>query len=268
MANKVYENYVLEDSIEDQYASHLDLQRFATIDNSLEGVAGQKKVIRVYNATNSVQKLAMGEGNTQTSEVSYTEKEYNILCAQGHFMYYDEELQKDPKAVDTGIGHIAVDLFNTGNNDIYAEFLKTTNTVENTGKIDFDLFVDLAASIDTTSMTDDEITNMEIFAFLHKDDVAKLRKSSKETLQYVEAFARQGYVGTIAGVNIYTKKDATKGTIVGGTKGAVRWFNKKGTEVEQERDANTRKNDIYGRKYYVVALTDNKQAFKTVVSSL
>ena len=39
-------------------------------------------------------------------------------------------------------------------------------------------------------------------------------------------------------------------------------FNKKGTEVEQERDADHRKNDIYSRKYYIVALTDERKAVK------
>ena len=265
MANTPYENFVLEDKIEDQYKSHLDLQRFCTIDNTLELTEGMKKIVHVYSATNSVKKVAQGEGNDTASKVSYTPKTYNISCAQGWFQYFDEEAMKDSKVVDAGTGHIAVDLFNTGNNDIYAEFSKTTNVVENTGKIDFDLFVDLASSIPTTSKTDDEIKNMEIFAFLNPKDIATLRKNARETLQYVEAFAREGYVGTVAGVNIYAKKDATKGTIVGGVKEAVTWFNKKGTEVEQKRDPNLRQNDVYGRKYYVVALTDNTRAFKTTI---
>lgn len=266
MANTPYENFVLEDKIEDQYNSHLDLQRFCTVDNSLEGTAGMKKTVHVYSATSSVQKVAQGAGNTKASEASFTAKEYVIQCAQGHFTYFDEEAAKDPNIVDVGTNHLAVDLYNTGNNDIYAEFLKTTNVVTGTG-FNFDLFVDLAASIPTDSMTDDEIANMEIFAFLHKADVAKLRKSLKEDLKYVEAYARTGYVGTVAGVNVYTKKDATQGTVVGGTKAAVTWFNKKNTEVEQERDANLRKNDVYGRKYYVVALTDDTRAFKAVITA-
>ena len=52
------------------------------------------------------------------------------------------------------------------------------------------------------------------------------------------------------------------GTICGGTKKAVTFFNKKGAEVEQERDANIRLNEIYARKYYLAALTDDTQAFK------
>ena len=71
---------------------------------------------------------------------------------------------------------------------------------------------------------------------------------------------------TVAGVNLYTKKDAVAGTIVGGTREAVTLFNKKGTEVEQPprdaNDANIRKNTIISRKYYLAALTDATKAFK------
>lgn len=267
MANTPYEDFVLEDKIEDQYNSHLDLQRFCTIDDTLELSEGMKKIVNVYSATNSVMKVLKGAGNDTASKISFTPKEYVIGCAQGWFQYFDEEAMKDNQIVDAGTSHLAVDLFNTGNADIYAEFEKTTNILESATKIDFDLFVDLASLISTTSQTDDEIKNMEIFAFLNPKDVATLRKSAKETLQYVEAYAREGYVGTIAGVNIYTKKDATQGTIVGGTKEAVTWFNKKGTEVEQTRDANLRQNDVFARKYYVVALTDNTRAFKAVIGA-
>ena len=68
----------------------------------------------------------------------------------------------------------------------------------------------------------------------------------------------------MAGVNLYTKKDAEVGTILGGTRQAVTLFNKKGTEVEQSRDADIRKNQIWSRKYYLAALTDETKGFKIV----
>ena len=40
------------------------------------------------------------------------------------------------------------------------------------------------------------------------------------------------------------------------TKEAVTVFTKKGSETEQERDANIRKNTVYARKVMLVALTD------------
>jgi hypothetical protein len=98
-----------------------------------------------------------------------------------------------------------------------------------------------------------------------------VRKALKDDLKYVEAFARDGYVGSVAGIHLYTKADATPGTIIIGTKDAVTLFIKKGTEVEQitkgvrsEEAANTRLNSIFSRKYYLAALTDATKAVKMV----
>ena len=35
MANTTYSNFFLSNEVEDQYNSHLDLQQFCTVDNSL-----------------------------------------------------------------------------------------------------------------------------------------------------------------------------------------------------------------------------------------
>ena len=107
---------------------------------------------------------------------------------------------------------------------------------------------------------------MNIFGFVNPGDMAKVRKALKDDLKYVEAFAKNGYVGHVAGVALYTKKDAVAGTIVIGTKDAVTIFNKKGVEVEQERDANTRENSIFTRKYYLAALTDETKAVKITIA--
>jgi hypothetical protein len=47
-----------------------------------------------------------------------------------------------------------------------------------------------------------------------------------------------------------------KGKVVLATRDAVTIFVKKGVEVENERDANTRRNDLYIRKVALVALTN------------
>ena len=115
-------------------------------------------------------------------------------------------------------------------------------------------------------MNIEELNGVSIFAFVCPLDLAKIRKALKETLQYVTAFATSGYVGTVAGVNIYTKKDATPGKIILGTKEAVTLFVKTGTEIEQDRDPNKRQNDIFSRKYYIAALTDESKAVKITVT--
>lgn len=256
MANKPYENFVLANEVEDQYNSHLDLLRFCTIDNSLVGTAGMKKIIHVYSATNGTEKLTMGQGNSKSIEASYTEKEFEILLAQNRFAFYDEELKKDPLLIDTGTKHAGVDLFNTVQGDVYAAF-KDAELEVTPSAFNFDAFVDAVAKMNL-----EQPEGVEIFGFVCVDDMAAIRKSLKDTLQYVEAFARQGYVGTVAGVNLYTKKDATAGEIIIGTKAAVTLFNKTGIEIEDDRDPNTRHNEIYSRKYYLAALTDATKAVR------
>lgn len=257
--HQTYDNKVIAVELEDQYNSRLDLARFCTVDNSLVGVAGDKKLIRVYNATDATEKLAMGEGNTKNIEVAYSEKEYQILMAQNRFPYYDEELMKDPKVIDTGLTHMVTDMWNTVQTDIFAEFNKATQEVVLSGTDYFGAFVDAVAKLPGENQE-----SLEVFAFVHPGDKAAIRKALKDDLKYVEAYVRAGYIGTVAGVNLYVKQDAVEGEICGGTREAVTLFNKKGTEVEQERDANIRLNEIYSRKYYVAAMTDATKCFKIV----
>lgn len=260
MAHTLYDNFVLANEIEDQYNSHLDLARFCTVDNSLVGTPGMIKKINVYRATDGTEKLAMGVGNSKDIEVSYTQEDYTILLAQNRFKYFDEQEMTDPMVVTTGLRHMATDMFNTVNADIFAEFNKAT-LAHSAAAPDFACFADAAALLNV-----ERLEGMELFAFVNPKDMAKVRKALKEELKYVEAFARQGYVGTVAGWNLYTKKDAVENTIVGGTREAVTLFNKRGVEVEQERDANIRENSILSRKYYLAALTDASKAVKITLT--
>lgn len=256
MSNSIYSNFYLSNEIEDQYNSHLDLQRFCTVDNSLVGTAGMIRKINRYKATNGTQKLTMGNGNTQSIEVAYAPYTYEILMAQNRFKYFDEEAMTDPMVVPVGTRHMGTDMFNTVNADIFAEFNKATMVVP-VSAFDFAAFADAQAMLNS-----ENVEGLETFAFVSPDDVAAIRKALKDELKYVESFSRTGYIGTVAGTSLYQKKDCTPGTICFGTREAVTLFNKKGVEVEQERDANTRENAIYSRKYYLAALTDETKAVK------
>lgn len=261
MPNTVYDNFFLSNEIEDQYNSHLDLQQFCTVDNTLTGTAGMVRKIHKYSATNGTEKLTMGKGNTKTIEAGFTEKEYRILMAQNRFQYYDEEAMTDPMVITTGTQHAGTDLFNTANADIYSAFNEATLTIV-TAALGFDAFVDAAAMLNL-----ENLEGVSIFGFVNPADMAKLRKALKDDLKYVQEFAKQGYVGTVGGINIYTKKDAETGKIVIATKEAVTLFNKKGTEVEQEREGNIRRNTVYSRKYYLAAMTNESKAVKIIVGS-
>ena len=256
MANQVYDNFFLSNEVEDQYNSHLDLQQFCDVDNTLTGTAGMKRIIHTYRATDGTEKLTIGQGNTKSIEVSYTPEEYEIALAQNRFDWYDEHAMTDPMLVPVGMKHAGTDMYNTVQADVYGEFSKTGIEVP-TSAYNFDAFVDAVAAL---NLEKDE--DVEIFSFVAPEDKASVRKNLKDDLKYVEAFARAGYIGTVAGVNLYTKADATKGEIIVAIKGAVTIFNKRGVEMERERIANTRFNSAFSRKYYVVALTDESKAVK------
>ena len=66
----------------------------------------------------------------------------------------------------------------------------------------------------------------------------------------------------MCGVPIYVSDAVPAKKAFIATKAAVTVFTKKGSEVEQERDANTRKNKVFARKVMLVALTDATQVVK------
>ena len=261
MANTAYENFFLGSIVEDQFNSHLDLARFVTVDTSLQGTPGMKKIINVYSATNGTEKLGIGEGNSTSITAGFTQKEYEILLAQNRFPWYDEEAMKDPKLVPVGMKHAGTDLFNTMNADIFAEYKKGTQTVSASAP-NLEAFVDTVAKM---NVENDE--NIEMFGFVNAAAKAKVRKALKDELKYVEAYARTGYIGTVCNVNLYDKADAEDNEIIVATKEAVRLLVKTGTEMEQERDPNTRQNVAYSRKYYVAALDNDTKVVRMVLGA-
>lgn len=263
MANVVYDNFYLSNEVEDQFESHLDLMRFCTVDRTLEGTEGMKRMINVYTATNGTEKLSQGQGNSKSIEVGHTQREYVVQLAQNRFDWYDEEAMKDPMLVPVGMKHAGTDMFNTVNGDIFGEFEKATLEVSVTA-FNFDAFVDAVAKLKLP-----ENAEVEVFGWVSRNAKAALRKALKDDLKYVEAFARHGYIGTVCGVNLYDKENAKEDEICIGTKAAVTAFIKKGAEVElitkstrSAEDANIRKNSAFSRKYYIMALTDETQAVR------
>lgn len=270
MPNTIYPNFVLENKVEDQFNSHLDLQQFCKIDNTLAGTAGMKKKIHVYTATNGTEKLEMKVGNTQTIEASHTAKEYTILLAQNRGVWYDEEQMTDPLIPFTIARHAGTDLFNTMNKDIFAALGTASQTVKLTGTDYFGAFVDAQAMLKAEAT---DAGAPDTFALVSPTVLAKLRKALKDDLKYVESFARSGYVGTVAGTPIYVKKDAGDSAIVMATREACTLFIKKGTETElylannrSSEDANVRKNTLITRKYYLAALTNDTKAVKITLT--
>ena len=256
MGHKLYENFVLENRIEDMLITGVDMNAYMTVDYSLTEEAGMKKIIHVYTATGNVEELAMGEGNTQAITVGHDEVEYEVGVTQGWFSYYDEEQMKDPMVVEVGLRKTSANMTNDLTTKVIAELGKATLEVPNFAW-DFDGVVDAIALLNT----EDEAG---LFMLINPAEKAEFRKNLKDDLKYSEGFVRKGYIGSVAGVPVIVSKAVPAGEAYLATKEAVTCFVKKGVEIEQERDANKRKNDIYARKVMLVALTDASQAVKLV----
>lgn len=249
---KTFDNQVLETKLENQLITKLNMNQFITMDYSLTETPGMKKVIRTYVGTGNVEDLAMGAGNSVAIGSEYSEAEYEVATTQGHVPFYDEQAMNDPVAIDKAIQHLAEALTNDITVKIVAELNKGTGTL---ATLDFDGVVDAIAEY-----PDEEASGL--YLLMAKDAYADLQKTCKDELKYVEDFVRKGYVGHLAGVPIFVSKAVADGKAYLASKDAITCFMKKGVETEQERDANTRKTDIFGRNVKVIALTDATKVFK------
>ena len=270
----------VSNEIEDTYLSHLDLNGFCTIDNNLQGVAGDTRRINVYTASGSAIDVAEGQGNTDSISVDLTVKEYVIKCAQAWFRYSDEAYMRDPVAVQAGLAQLGVAMFNKVNADILAEMRNATLS-QSTTNPDFNAFVDAVAKMDIKDAAGETAMDAQrrfiptVWAIMSQKDVAATRKACGTALTYNPEHAwTPGYVGEVGGVTLYYKQDAVPGEVYVGTNKAITVFNKSGVQTEQAArsggtsgTANLRFNDFYARKYYIAALTDTTQIVKMVVSS-
>ena len=248
MAHTIYENFVLENKMEDLLTTAVDMNAYMTADTSLTENAGMKKKVNTYTATGNVQELGMGEGNTEDIEVSFITNEYEVGTTQGRTYYYDEQEMTDPYAIDVALKGLA-DIMT---NDLTAKAInesKKATMVQYGATWLFDNIVDAIAKM-----------NLEkeegLFLLINPAQQAAFRKNLKDDLKYVEGFVRAGYIGTVCGVPVIISKAVPVGEAYLATREAITCFIKKGNEIEQERDANTRKNTIFARKVMLVALTN------------
>jgi len=263
--HKIYDNFFLESQIEDQFNSAIDLQNYFVVDTTLSEGPGMVKKINRYSASDATQELAMGEGNTQTIEVTFNTFEYRVKLAQNEFDYYDEQAMTDDMIVPTGIRRMASGMFNKVDSDFMAELKKASRVIYGTSW-DIDYFADAVGLLDVAG-TDNAPESLRPFCFMNPQDIATIRALAKETLQYNESYARTGYVGSLYGVDIISKKNQTKGQTEIALTQAATIFLKPGIEADQDRDGNTRLNKMWSRKYYIAALTDDTKVVRIIIGS-
>lgn len=272
---ETFDQGFLSNEMEDLYASHLDLNQFCTVDNGLEGVAGDIRKINIYGASGDAEDVAEGQGNSASIAVTLTEKEYRIKTAQAQFEYSDEAAMRDPISIQTGVSRLGIALFDKVNADILDEIKKATNLVTPT-TFNFDAMVDAVAQMEIPDANEAVIEVQgrflpTVWAITNKNGIAAARKAMKDQLVYDQRLAwEQGYVGSIAGVALFYKQNLPDYIMYVGTKQGVTVFNKSGVNTEIAArgavSANTRMNNIFARKYYIAALTNPSQIVQVVLA--
>ena len=262
--NKYYDNFVLQNEVNNMYDTALDMSQFCTPDTSLVGVAGDIVKINTYDATSAAEEVEPGVGNSKAITTTLATKQYQVKTVQSRFAWLDEEERRDPIVPVVGTRKLGADLVNKMNADIFAEFRKATLYQATTN----DYFADFVDAVSKLTLDplhggngDESLQPTDMcFALVNKTDVAAIRKSMKDMLKYVEAFVRTGYIGTVAGVNLYVSNSCKAGEIIVANRYAVRLFTKNGVELERDREVNIRKNWVYARQVYVPVLYDATKA--------
>ena len=264
MANTVYPNKIIEAKAKDLLTTAINARSLMTIDNSLAGTAGMIKTINTYTYTGTAEEVAAGAGNTASNRgsIAYVGKDYTVKMVQQAFDYLDEDFMKDNLIVDMGIKGATQVMTNKMTADFYSalaeksggsELVKGVTFAKN-GALNYDVIVD---AISELNLEDES----KIFIVIPNAWKADLRKDADYKAARQGEVIYNGQVGAIAGIPVIATKALTDKAYVM-TNEAVTLFIKKDVEVEQDRDADKRKNSIYLRDCYVCALTDATKACK------
>lgn len=271
--------------IADTRNSALDHQIFTTVNNDLKAAEGDIYHVDRVVASGAAEDVAEGAGNQNKIATTTAQVDYTVKTAQSWFQYTDERLRRTPESVTAGISHLGISIFNKINEEVIEQLGETELVLDPAPTtLNFDAVVDAQNLLDLDVSESDEGANSDAILppqtmlLVGKKLRAAIRKACKDELQYVEAYVRTGYVGTLAGTNVYYSKlmDDTElmNTAFLFTSKAVTTFIKADVEVEESvkgnrsaEDANTRMNNVFARQVYVVALTDGTKAAKITIGS-
>ena len=250
MANFTYDNLQLENKFKSILNTKLSLNQFITLDNMVEG-AGDTKRIVYRSVSGQVDDVAMGEGNSHTIETTGRYSDFVLKTTQGYGFYYDEEATKDALVVDTLLKGMQESMTNDWNEKIMAQYALADKYEVASSSIDFNDFVDALALFGEK--------NEGLVAVCNPQEVATLRKNLADSLKYVEAFVRSGYIGSVCGIPVYMSAAVPEGEVYISNKDAIHAFINKSMEVEQKRDPNLRKNEVWMRFVACIALVDDSK---------
>lgn len=254
----LYENFVLENKMTDLVNSTIDVNALFTVDNSLEGEAGLKKIINKYTYTGSVEKLGKGQKNTNKGSVNFVASEYEIERYQQTFEYNDMDVMQDPYLLDVATKGASEVMANHIREQYFAELAKISTT-HNVSEFNYDAVVDALAKIGRE-------VESETFIVMGLDSKAAIRKDADYKSSRQGEILYTGQFGDIAGVPCVCSRLVPAGTVYVTTKDAVKLFVKKAGSVEQDRNIETKDNTVVYDRHGVMALVDETKSCKIVIA--
>ena len=257
MANTVYANFVLEDKVNDLLSTAVNTRSLMTIDTSLAENAGMKKTINTYTYTGEAEAVDAREGNSSVGSVAYVGKDYTVAMLQQKADYTDEDIMKDGNVLDVLMKGATQVMANKLTADFYAALEADENINETAGAFGYEHIVDAIANMNV----EDESA---LFLLINPAQKATIRKDADYKTAAMGEVIYNGMVGTIAGIPVIVSKAVPADVAYLLTKEAATCFMKKDVEVEQDRDADKRINNVYLRTAYIVAITDATKAQKLV----
>ena len=266
--HKGYKNFVLEAKLNELLETGLNAKNFMTIDNSLVAAPGMIKKIHRYTYAGEVENVKVGQGNTKFGQVTYVSEAYEVEVAQQKFAYRDEEFMQDPMIVDAGLKGMAKTMINDMNAKFFAELAK--GSLEHEMKGEALVYDDIVDAVEKLSVQDNVIggVNVEdesgLIILVGADFRADLRQDDDFVRANQGAILFSGQIGSICGIPVVHSRMVPAETCYVFTKEAVTLFVKKDSEVEQERIADTRTNEVYARKVNLCALTDDTKVIRIV----
>ena len=248
MANTVFNNKVIEAKAKDLLTTAVNTRTLMTIDNTLAAEAGMTKTINVYTYDGSAEELAVGAGNTNRGTIAYVGTDYTVKMVQQAFDYFDEDFMKDNTIVDNMLKGANQVMVNKMTADFITECGKATIKHTLAGDLGYNDVVDAIAKLNLENES-------KVFIVIPNAWKAALRKDEDYKSARMGEVIYNGQVGTICGIPVIATNALTDKAFVM-TAEAVKLFMKKDVEVEQERDADKRKNSVYLRSAYICALVD------------
>lgn len=266
MANTAYPNFVLANKIQNLLLTAVNTRSLMTVDTQLAENAGMRKTVNTYTYTGEAEAVAAREGNTATGSVAYVGTNYDVGVLQQKADYTDEDIMKDPLILEVLMKGASQVMTNKLTADFYAALATKAEGVDLVGKTEFPKggsigYVAIVDAIADMNVEDES----QLFLLISPEWKGAIRKDEDYKSAQMGEVIYNGMIGTIAGIPVIVSKALSdKNCAYLMTKDAVTLFIKEEVEVEQDRDPDTRVNDVYFRTAYVVALTDATKARKIV----